>query len=129
MPLMRVDVIKGHDQKYLKKLLDIAYETQVETLATPENDRYQILTQHEKFEMQIRDTGLGIERTDNVVVFNLVTRPRSTKAKQVFYSKIVERLNNELGIRKEDIMFSLVPNNDDDWSFGNGEAQFLNGKL
>ncbi|MDV7758002.1 tautomerase family protein [Liquorilactobacillus mali] len=129
MPLMRVDVIKGHDQEYLKKLLDIAYEIQVETLATPENDRYQILTQHEKFEMQIRDTGLGIERTDNVVVFNLVTRPRSTKAKQAFYSKIVERLNDELGIRKEDIMFSLVPNNDDDWSFGNGEAQFLNGKL
>jgi len=79
--------------------------------------------------MQIFDTGLGIERTKDVVLFNLVTRPRSTKAKQMFYSELVDRLNEELGIRKADVMFSLVPNNDDDWSFGNGEAQFLNGEL
>lgn len=93
MPLMRIDVIKGHDEQYLQKLMLIAYEVQVATLGTPENDRYQILTQHEPFEMQIFDTGLGIERTKDVVLFNLVTRPRSTKAKQMFYSELVDRLN------------------------------------
>ncbi|KRL45603.1 tautomerase family protein [Lacticaseibacillus manihotivorans] len=129
MPLMRIDVIKGHDQAYLEKLLKIAYEVQIKTLNTPQGDRYQILTQHEPFEMQIFDTGLGIERTKDIVVFNLVTRPRATKNKLQFYQQLTERLNQELGIRKQDIMFSLVPNNDDDWSFGNGEAEFLNGKL
>lgn len=129
MPLMRIDVIKGHDEAYLKQLLDIAYEVQLEIFKTPKGDRYQILTQHEAFEMQIEDTGLGIERTKDVVVFNLVTRPRSTKAKQAFYQAVTQRLQADLGIRPEDVMFSLVPNNDDDWSFGNGEAEFLNGKL
>ncbi|RNE16602.1 hypothetical protein FAM3257_03132 [Lacticaseibacillus paracasei] len=79
--------------------------------------------------MQILDTGLGIKRTENIVLFNLVTRPRATKNKLQFYQRLVERLNKELGIRKEDVVFSLAPNNDDDWSFGNGEAQFLSGKL
>ncbi len=129
MPLMRIDVIKGHDAGYLKQLLTIAYEVQVQTLNTPIGDRYQILTQHEPFEMQILDTGLGIKRSRDIVVFNLTTRPRSTKAKLAFYKQLVARLNKELGLRKEDIIFSLVPNNDDDWSFGNGEAQFLNGEL
>ncbi|CAH1853256.1 tautomerase family protein [Convivina intestini] len=129
MPLMRIDVIKGHDEEYLKRLLDIAYEVQVDVFQTPKADRYQILTQHEPFEMQILDTGLGIERSRDIVVFNLVTRPRSTKAKKAFYQAVTERLQQELGLRKEDVMFSLVPNNDDDWSFGNGEAEFLNGKL
>lgn len=129
MPLMRIDVIKGHDEEYLKKLLKIAYEVQLATFHTPEGDRYQILTQHEPFEMQILDTGLGIERTNDVVFFNLVTRPRATKAKEAFYRQLTDRLHDELGLRPEDIVFSLVPNNDDDWSFGNGEAQFLNGKL
>jgi len=129
MPLMRIDVIKGHDEEYLKKLLQIAYEVQLETFNTPEGDRYQILTQHEPFEMQILDTGLGIERTKDVVFFNLVTRPRATKAKESFYRQLTDRLHKELGLRTEDVVFSLVPNNDDDWSFGNGEAQFLNGKL
>ncbi|GAA2971417.1 tautomerase family protein [Lentilactobacillus parakefiri] len=129
MPLMRIDVIKGHDDAYLKKMLDIAYEVQLETFKTPDGDRYQILTQHEPFEMQILDTGLGIQRSKDVVFFNLVTRPRTTKAKQAFYNQLADRLNTELGIRKEDVIVSLVPNNDDDWSFGNGEAQFLTGKL
>ncbi|WP_373747734.1 tautomerase family protein, partial [Weissella soli] len=87
MPLMRVDVIKGHDEAYLKKLLDIAYEVQLATFGTPQGDRYQVLTQHEPFEMQILDTGLGIERSKDIVVFNLVSRPRTTKAKVAFYDQ------------------------------------------
>lgn len=129
MPLMRIDVIKGHDEAYLKKMLDVAYEVQLDTFHTPKGDRYQILTQHDPFEMQILDTGLGIDRTKDVIVFNLVTRPRTTKDKQAFYQKLAERLHDELNIRKEDVIVSLVSNNDDDWSFGNGEAQFLTGKL
>lgn len=129
MPLMRVDVIKGQDNEKLKKILDIAYEVQVETLKTPQRDRYQVLTQHEPFEMQIQDTGLGIERSRDVIVFNITSRPRPTKLKQLFYQKLVERLETEVGIKKKDILFSMVSNNDDDWSFGKGETQFLNGEL
>ncbi|WP_373750694.1 tautomerase family protein [Weissella soli] len=129
MPLMRVDVIKGHDEAYLKQLLDIAYEVQLETFGTPQGDRYQVLTQHEPFEMQILDTGLGIERSNDIVVFNLVSRPRTTKAKVAFYDQLATRLHEELGLRKEDLVVSLVGNHDDDWSFGHGEAQFLTGKL
>ena len=129
MPLMRIDLIKGHDEDYLKTLLNIAYEVQVDKFSTPVGDRYQILTQHEPFEMQILDTGLGIERSKDVVVFNLVTRPRSTRAKLDFYQALTDRLHDELGLRREDVVFSLVPNNDVDWSFGKGEAQFLNGEL
>ncbi|GKT02992.1 tautomerase family protein [Furfurilactobacillus sp. WILCCON 0119] len=129
MPLMRIDVIKGHDEAYLERLLTIAYEVQLKTLNTPVGDRYQLLTQHEPFEMQILDTGLGFSRTKDVVVFHLTTRPRATKAKQAFYKTLVDRLHQELGIRPEDVMVSLSPNNDDDWSFGKGEAQFLTGEL
>lgn len=129
MPLMRIDVIKGQDEAKLKQILEIAYEVQVEALNTPKGDRYQVLTQHEPFEMQIQDTGLGIERSENVIVFNITSRPRPAKLKQLFYKKLVERLEQEVGIKKEDVVFSMVSNNDDDWSFGKGETQFLNGEL
>lgn len=129
MPLMRIDLIKGHDEAYLKRLLDIAYEVQLSEFSTPVGDRYQILTQHEPFEMQILDTGLNIPRTKDVVVFNLVTRTRTTKAKMAFYRKLTAQLQADLGIAPSDVVVSLVSNNDDDWSFGDGETQFLNGKL
>ncbi len=101
MPLMRIDVIKGHDETYLKKMLDVAYEVQLDTFHTPKGDRYQILTQHEPVEMQILDTGLGIERTKDVVFFNLVTRPRTTKDKQAFYQKLADRLHGNLVSEKK----------------------------
>jgi hypothetical protein len=38
-------------------------------------------------------------------------------------------LQQKCGIAPSDVMVSIVENTDADWSFGNGEAQFLTGKL
>ncbi|MDW8545481.1 tautomerase family protein [Staphylococcus pseudoxylosus] len=88
-----------------------------------------MVNQHEDYEMQILDTGLDVERTKDVIVFTIITRPRTQQQKQRFYSEVTNKLHENMGIRKEDIMFSLIENTDEDWSFFNGEAQFLNGML
>ncbi|MEC5301512.1 MULTISPECIES: tautomerase family protein [Staphylococcus] len=129
MPLMKIDLIKGREREEIKKILNISYEVMLDTFKAPKGDRYQIVNQHEDYEMQILDTGLGVERTKNVIVFTIITRPRTQQQKQSFYSELTNKLHDDMGIRKEDIMFSLVENTDEDWSFFNGEAQFLNGTL
>ncbi|WP_437750638.1 tautomerase family protein [Staphylococcus shinii] len=129
MPLMKIDLIKGREREEIKKILNISYEVMLNTFKAPKGDRYQIVNQHEDYEMQILDTGLGVERTKNVIVFTIITRPRTQQQKQSFYSELTNKLHDDMGIRKEDIMFSLVENTDEDWSFFNGEAQFLNGTL
>lgn len=129
MPLMNIDLIKGKDKEYLQKLLDVSYEVMLDTFNAPEGDRYQILTQHEPFEMQVLDTGLGIKRSENVVIFHLTTRPRTIDQKNNFYKKLTDKLEEKIGLSKKDVMISLSTNSDSDWSFGNGEAQFTNGKL
>lgn len=129
MPLMKIDMIKGRNQEEITKILDISYQVMLEAFGAPEGDRYQIVSQHEEYEMQILDTGLGITRTNQVLVFSLVTRFRTVDQKQIFYRNLVAQLNEELGIRSEDIMINLVVNQDTDWSFFDGEAQFLTGAL
>ncbi|MBO3065008.1 tautomerase family protein [Staphylococcus shinii] len=129
MPLMKIDLIKGREREEIKKILNISYEVMLDTFKAPKGDRYQIVNQHEDYEMQILDTGLGVERTKNVIVFTIITRPRTQQQKQSFYSELTNKLHDDMGIRKEDIMFSLIENTDEDWSFFNGEAQFLNGTL
>ncbi|MGD6886999.1 tautomerase family protein [Staphylococcus shinii] len=129
MPLMKIDLIKGREREEIKKILNISYEVMLNTFKAPKGDRYQIVNQHEDYEMQILDTGLGVERTKNVIVFTIITRPRTQQQKQSFYSELTNKLHDDMGIRKEDIMFSLIENTDEDWSFFNGEAQFLNGTL
>ncbi|WP_440857165.1 tautomerase family protein [Staphylococcus shinii] len=129
MPLMKIDLIKGREREEIKKILNISYEVMLNTFKAPKGDRYQIVNQHEDYEMQILDTGLGVERTKNVIVFTIITRPRTQQQKQSFYSELTNKLHDDMGIRKEDIMFSLIENTNEDWSFFNGEAQFLNGTL
>ncbi|EOH82857.1 MULTISPECIES: tautomerase family protein [Enterococcus] len=129
MPLMKIDMIKGRTEKEIKQILDISYQVMLNAFHAPEGDRYQIVNQHEDYEMQILDTGLDFKRTGQVIVFSLVTRPRTTEEKQTFYSQLVKELNEQLGIRTEDVMINLTVNSDEDWSFGFGRAQFLTGEL
>lgn len=129
MPIIKIDMIKGRTKEQIKAILDVSYEVMLDAFEAPEGDRYQIVTQHEDYEMAILDTGLGVERTDDVLVFTLVSRPRTKDQKTKFYRNLVSRLHEELNIRKEDVMVSLVENTDENWSFFNGEAQFLNGDL
>ncbi|WP_462258938.1 tautomerase family protein [Vagococcus teuberi] len=129
MPLMKIDMIKGRQQEEIEEILKISYRVMLEAFDAPIGDRYQIVSQHEPYEMQILDTGLGFERTKDVLLFSLITRPRTTEQKKQFYHNLVTALNDELGIRKEDIMINLVVNDDEDWSFAFGKAQFLTGEL
>ncbi|PTI83454.1 tautomerase family protein [Staphylococcus xylosus] len=129
MPLMKIDLIKGREKEEIKQILNISYEVMLDTFKALKGDRYQIVNQHEDYEMQILDTGLDVERTKDVIVFTIITRPRTQQQKQRFYSEVTNKLHENMGIRKEDIMFSLIENTDEDWSFFNGEAQFLNGIL
>ena len=129
MPIIKIDMIKGRSKDEVVKILDISYKVMLKNFEAPEGDRYQIVNQHEDYDMQILDTGLGVERTKDVIVFTLITRPRTQGQKTNFYKELVDTLHERIGIRKEDIMISLVENSDEDWSFFNGSAQFLTSEL
>ncbi|SDH76302.1 Tautomerase enzyme [Alteribacillus persepolensis] len=129
MPLLRFDIIEGRSDEELRKLLDAAHTAMIEAFDVPDTDRYQMVHQHKPAEMIIKDTGLGLVRTDNVVVISIVSKTRTQEKKQKLYRLMVEKLARECGLAQEDIMINIAENNDADWSFGNGEAQFLTGKL
>ncbi|WP_339272751.1 tautomerase family protein [Paenibacillus sp. FSL W8-0426] len=129
MPLIRFDLIEGRDRESIKRLLDVSHEVIVEAFDVPQRDRYQIVHEHPNDHMVIEDTGLGIHRTNNVVVITIISKTRSDDKKEKLYSLLAERLEQHCGISPSDVMVSIVENGAADWSFGLGEAQFLNGKL
>ncbi|MFS7003401.1 tautomerase family protein [Carnobacterium maltaromaticum] len=129
MPLIQIDLIEGRTDSEIKLLLDTIHEVLVETFEIPINDRFQILHQHSANEMIIEDTGLGFKRSQNVVVLSITSRQRKEKQKVDFYQKVVQALTNCCGIAPEDVMISITINEQADWSFGFGRAQFLTGEL
>lgn len=129
MPLMRIDMIKGRDKAEIKAILDISYKVATDELHLLPRDRYQVVTQHEPEEMVFWDVGLGLERTDKILLFSLTSSPREQIDKEHFYANLVKALHEGIGISPSDVMINITSNTKADWSFGNGEAQFLNGKL
>jgi hypothetical protein len=129
MPLVRFDLIEGRDEKALKHLLDASHRAVVKAFGVPERDRYQIINQHPANELIIEDTGLGFERSRDLVIMSVTSTQRSDQQKKTFYKLLVQELGESCGIAPNDIMVSIVTNGVADWSFGFGEAQFLTGKL
>ena len=129
MPLLRFDLIEGRSDAELKALLDAAHRAMLAAFKVPARDRYQIVHEHKASRVVVEDTGLGIPRTDKVVVVSVTTRPRGRQAKEAFYRLLTEELQKSCAIAPSDVMVSMVENTDEDWSFGLGRAQFLNGDL
>lgn len=82
MPLIRFDVIEGRNEESLRKLLDAAHRAVVKAFDVPERDRYQIVTQHPANELVIQDTGLGFERSRDLVVISVTSTERSNQQKK-----------------------------------------------
>jgi hypothetical protein len=129
LPLLRFDLIEGRSESELKKILDVTHEVLLETLQVPKHDRYQVVHEHKRSRMVIEDTGLGFARSDKIVVLQITSRPRNREMKEAFYRLLVERLSASCGISLSDVVVNFVTNDDEDWSFGAGRAQFLTGDL
>jgi phenylpyruvate tautomerase PptA (4-oxalocrotonate tautomerase family) len=50
---------------------------------------------------------------------------RTVEAKQDFYRRIADELHRCLGVRREDVFINLVEVVRENWSFGNGVAQYV----
>jgi hypothetical protein len=129
MPLIRIDAVKGRSRAEVKRLLDAAHRAVLSAFKVPMRDRYQVYQEHPAPYLIVEDTGLGIKRTRNVVVVTVFSRPRSQKAKQMFYRDLCHELKESCKIDPSDVVVSIFTNTDSDWSFGNGRAQFLTGDL
>lgn len=129
MPLLNIHLVNGRSADERALILQVIHETMVEAFEVPVRDRYQIVHEHDADSFIMEDTGFAFERTKRRVLIHMTTRPRSHTMKQRFYALVVDGLRTRCGIDPEDVMIFCVENSDADWSFGQGNAQFLTGEL
>ena len=75
------------------------------------------------------DTGLGFDRSDGIVIIQIFQQGRSNEQKVAVYAELAKRLEAECDVRPEDLIISVMSNRHADWSFGLGQAQFVDGTL
>jgi phenylpyruvate tautomerase PptA (4-oxalocrotonate tautomerase family) len=125
MPLARIDVPRGKSPEYRRTIGEVVYEAMIKTINVPANDRFQIISEHAPEDLVIDRTYLGIERTGDCVMIQVfLNEGRTTELKKAFYRAIADGLHQRLGLRKQDVFITLVEVKKENWSFGNGEAQY-----
>jgi phenylpyruvate tautomerase PptA (4-oxalocrotonate tautomerase family) len=95
------------------------------TINVPPKDNFQLITEHDRNGLVYDPSYLDIPRTDGVIFIQIIlNESRTLELKKKFYQAVAEGLNKELAVRKEDVFISLVEVKKENWSFGNGIAQY-----
>lgn len=124
MPLVRIDLRKGKDAAYRQQVGRIVYEAMV-GVGVPANDRFQIVAEHDADNFLFAPTYLGIDHTDDIVIIQITWNlGRTVEQKKALYRAIADGLADRLGLRTDDVFINLVEVAKENWSFGNGEAQY-----
>lgn len=125
MPLVRVDVLEDRSDADLAAIGDGIHRALVEAIGIPEQDRFQVLGRHPKDLLVFDPSYLGISRSAGVVFVQItMSLGRTLEQKQALYGAIVRRLAERPGVRAEDVFVNLVEVVKENWSFGNGVAQY-----
>ena len=126
MPLVRIDLRKGKTAAYKKAIGDAIYRAMRETFTVPEEDRFMVVTEHDEDGFFYSRSYFNIDRTDNLVIIQItVTNSRNRDQKQALFARIVELLAEQPGARPQDVFINLLEVDKENWSFGNGFAQYV----
>ncbi|HEX9169558.1 MAG TPA: tautomerase family protein [Roseiarcus sp.] len=124
MPLVRIDLRGGKDATYREELGRIVHEALI-SVGVPKDDRFQVISEHEPSNFVFDLTYLGIRRTEDLVIVQITwNEGRTVEQKKALYKAIADGLAGRLGVRREDVFISLLEAKKENWSFGDGIAQY-----
>jgi 4-oxalocrotonate tautomerase family enzyme len=124
MPLVRIDLGKGKATAYRQEIGRVVYDA-LASVGVPKNDRFQIISEHEAENFLFDPTYLDIRRSEDLVIIQITwNEGRTVEQKKTLYRAIADGLSATLGIRREDVLINLVEVKKENWSFGNGVAQY-----
>jgi 4-oxalocrotonate tautomerase len=125
MPLVRISLREGKSEPYRKALGDGVHQAMIEAIDAPAQDRFQIITEHPANDLIYDPSYLAIDRTDDIVMVQItLSAGRKPSQKRKLFQRIIELLGKNPGVRPQDVMINLVETAWENWSFGNGEAQY-----
>jgi 4-oxalocrotonate tautomerase len=125
MPLTHISLRAGKPQAYRQAICDGLHRAMRETFNVPEDNEFMALSEHDASNFRYSASYLGIARSDDVVFIQMtVNNTRSVAQKQALFARIAQLLGESPGIRPEDVFVNLIEVAKENWSLGNGLAQY-----
>jgi 4-oxalocrotonate tautomerase len=126
MPFVRISLRQGTSPEYRKAIADGVHRAMVEAIAIPPDDRFQVITEHPPEGLIYDPQYLGVHRSDRIVFVQItLSSGRKPQQKRKLYKRMAEILAETPGLPAQDLLVNLVETSWENWSFGNGEAQYM----
>jgi len=126
MPLVRISLRQGTSAEYRKALSDGVHRAMIEAIAIPPDDRFQVITEYLPEALIYDPQYLGVHRSDRVVFVQIaMSFGRKPQQKRKLFKRMAEILAEAPGLPPQDLVINLVETSWENWSFGNGEAQYM----
>jgi 4-oxalocrotonate tautomerase len=126
MPLVRIALRQGTSPEFRKALGEGVHESMVEAIAIPPDDRFQVITEYSPENLVYDPQYLGVQRSERIVFVQItLSFGRKPQQKRKLYKRMAEILAESPGVRPQDLVINLVEVVWENWSFGNGEAQYM----
>ncbi|CAJ6413208.1 tautomerase enzyme family protein [Burkholderia pseudomallei] len=117
---------KGKSAEYRRALSEGVHCALQHAFAVPVDDIFMTVTEHSADNFFYGRDYLGIARSDDLVMIQITANnTRTLEQKRELYRLIADQLAQRPGVRREDVFVSLVEVLKEDWSFGNGIAQYV----
>lgn len=125
MPRCKITIVEGKSPEYKTGIYKSIYDALRETFNVPENDQFMSIEECKRENVCYGRNYLDISRTDNLLMIEIIANDtRTVEQKKALYAAIAKNLVKNLNIRPEDVFINLIGVNKENWSFGNGLAQY-----
>ncbi|RKK04449.1 tautomerase family protein [Pseudoroseomonas wenyumeiae] len=125
MPLVHIAMRAGKSAAYKQAIFDGLYRALHETFDVPEDDQFMVITEHDTASFRYGKSYLGIARSDELVFIQITANnTRTVEQKKALFRRAMELLGEAPGLRSEDVFVNLVEVTKENWSLGQGLAQY-----
>ena len=125
MPLVRISLREGTTPEYRRAIADGVHQAMIDAIAIPQKDRFQVVSEYKSGDLIYDADYLEVKRSDKIVFVQItLSTGRKPGEKRALFRRMAALLEKSPGLRPEDLLVNLVEVSWENWSFGNGEAQY-----
>jgi hypothetical protein len=117
VPLIQIDLDRELFDSHAEQLSAAVHQAQLDALDIPADDLFQVFTPHGPGELRFDPGYNGVDRRRLVLLRITMVHMYPVATKQRLYQAIVKRFE-EVGVRAEDVLISVVENGFEDWYAG-----------
>lgn len=125
MPLVRISLLKGRYEPATRTALcEAVYKSLREAFNVPEDDTFAVVHEHGPSDFVYAQSYLGVAHDDGLVIVQITANEgRTVELKKALYAAIAEKFE-AAGVAKNNVFINLLEVKKENWSFGDGIAQY-----